>query len=425
MDLHQMAGTLIEREPEAPDPSQWTGQNMYTRKSAQEYPGLERTSWFENFIKISRHQGRARTMLSSMFWQVIASSVFFRRVMDGLGIEDPIGSGGRLILSMHKTGQNRRFDLLVLSPQLKAAQAGSINLIQLFLGHGIQVGEFAENLRDWAHAYVEKLDELRREGQLTEQSLEGWEPFLAGLIVGEGNYYFVEEIAASQQFSLIFAPMPATVFTSGTVSPAWGIALQQGAPPTSSVGVVTSDQQGRFGVTACLHGMVPDPETIYDLFKERGAACVVGKTVYVGDRPGIIRSADLITDSCFIELNQKEISDRVVRPCQPLVDDSPRRKEPVRFDGLTSKNQSTFITEVDLSIPLVKRGVQAKVYTDAVTSPGDSGSALINNEGYVLGFSHSRTGLGEPIEFAEWIWAQSVYNELKLGNPTGRGRIIK
>ena len=53
---------------------------------------------------------------------------------------------------------------------------------------------------------------------------------------------------------------------------------------------------------------------------------------------------------------------------------------------------------------------QLKVLTRADTNPGDSGAALLDSQDQVLGFAFYRTGLGAPIEFSAWIWAETVFN---------------
>lgn len=61
-------------------------------------------------------------------------------------------------------------------------------------------------------------------------------------------------------------------------------------------------------------------------------------------------------------------------------------------------------------VPFPFPGSQLKVLTKAVTAPGDSGTALIDESNHVPGFSFFRTGFNAKMEFAAWIWAESVYD---------------
>ncbi|HEY8186652.1 MAG TPA: hypothetical protein VIF64_11310 [Pyrinomonadaceae bacterium] len=374
-------------------------------------PGMDYTQSFKALREIIGNESRTRAVLSGIFWQVISSSESFRRFMNQAGVGNPIEEGGRLILTMHLDGNQRRYDLLVLSPRVQPEESRSVPLTQLLQTGEVTLKDIPEATSRWLDYRFHELNSLQKDDSFTADAFVGQEMLLKNL--AESGSSMVEDLISHQEFSVMFAPMPATIPTNKVGSPAWGVALTRDAPAISTAGVATLDREGRFGVTASLHGVVAEPEAIYDMWNDRGAACVVGEKIYVGREEGVIRRADLITDSCFIEMDPSVLLNATATK-GPLMNKSPYRKEPVTFDGLSSRKQSTFITEVDIGIPLVSRGEQAKVYTQPVTNPGDSGSALVNNDDYVLGFSHRRTGLGEAIEFAEWIWAHSVYTALQL-----------
>jgi hypothetical protein len=58
---------------------------------------------------------------------------------------------------------------------------------------------------------------------------------------------------------------------------------------------------------------------------------------------------------------------------------------------------------------------QPRVYTPAVTNPGDSGAALIEDSSdLVAGFAHERTEAGAQLEWSSWIWADAVFTALNV-----------
>lgn len=409
MNLNELANKLVRDEPHDAFPITRGGPGVSV---GGVYPGLDYTRGFLDLYPVIGNEGRTRVVLSAAFWQVLTSTEIFQSLLKQLGLQDPLCDGGRLILSIHGNDDEPRYDLLILSPHLPADQMRSLPLERLLHSFSFIPGDFTRASEQWINSRYKELNTSRQENLLTEGTYKRQTLLLEALTPRRG-LRFVEELIQAQRFSLLLAPMPKMVPTNAVVSPAWGIGLGMGTAAISTAGVFTTDRQGRFGVTACLHGVVASPDTIYDMFNAQGAAAFVDKTVYVDNQPGIIRSVDLITDSCFIELDPQQVPNSQSNQ-GPLKDKPPYRREPVMFEGLTSSKQNTVITDIDVSIPLVGRGEQAKVYTPAVTNPGDSGAALVNKDGYVLGFNHRRTGLGESIEFAEWIWAQSVYNALRL-----------
>ena len=54
-----------------------------------------------------------------------------------------------------------------------------------------------------------------------------------------------------------------------------------------------------------------------------------------------------------------------------------------------------------------------RVYTEPDTAHGDSGAALIDEDGYIVGFAHSLSRYGPP-KFSTWVWAEQVYMAHKL-----------
>lgn len=413
MNLNQLSYTLIESERS----DIWLQKGIGFRTTTSP-GGLQASQNFTQLYSIIGNERRTEATLSSVFWQIFTSSNFFRNYfLKRIDISHPKSAGGRLILTMNTDLYGHpRYDLLILSRDLPIdlpiREMSSIPLTVLFKRLNIKVGDFSDDFERWINYRYDELDNLQQEHLLTGDSFDNQKKLINALS-NRNDFNFIEELVANQSFSIVIAPMPDTILTNSTSSPSCGIVLEQGSEPVSTGGVFTTDHKGVFGVTAALHGVIPDPNKLIDLFNEQGAACVIGKRVYINNIEGIIRKADLITDSCFIEIDRNSVP-KLDNQAGPLKDKGPYRSESVRFEGQVSKLQKTVVTEVDIGIPFISRGEQAKIYTHAVTNPGDSGAALINDDNYILGFSYSRTGLGAPIEFAEWMWAHSIYNALNL-----------
>jgi len=92
----------------------------------------------------------------------------------------------------------------------------------------------------------------------------------------------------------------------------------------------------------------------------------------------------------------------------------PRLNAPAFFDGALSGPTPTLITANDLAIMDPQPEEMCKVYTEPATVPGDSGAALIDEDDYIVGFAHTRSGYGSRAKFSTWVWAEQVYMAHKL-----------
>lgn len=167
---------------------------------------------------------------------------------------------------------------------------------------------------------------------------------------------------------------------------------------TSSVGIFCRDKDGVAGVTGCLHGTGPE-----------------GTVVTVGGLPSAVKHADPVQDLVFIPLPDGYPAPQVKSGIAGIRQDRvPAESDPVRFEGCKSGPQATVISSCSRGLLRPDPLSQNKVYTPAVANKGDSGSALVDDKNRVLGFAFRRTGFGEPLEFAEWIWAANAMAALEL-----------
>jgi hypothetical protein len=160
----------------------------------------------------------------------------------------------------------------------------------------------------------------------------------------------------------------------------------------STAGAVVQ-KNGRLGVTAAAHG-VP-----------------IGNAVWVDGIPGtVLDRDDSYSDSCFIVPERSRLKMRSTLGPLSL---APRQHESVTFEGAQSGATRTRIVAWSYEIPYLDPILRPVVITEAVTAAGDSGAALIDADGALVGFSYSRSNLSQPVQYSTWIWAAAVF--LRLG----------
>jgi hypothetical protein len=166
----------------------------------------------------------------------------------------------------------------------------------------------------------------------------------------------------------------------------------------STAGVVVEDLivPGRIGVTAALHGIG------------------VGTSgVTVAGQTGTVLRTSQITDSAFVELSSKPVASPVtIKGVMSGL--APRGSQPASFVGLTSSKRATTIQGWDSQVPTPSSYRQACVYTGRDAQAGDSGSALVTDDDWVVGFAFERSLPGQNPVQCSWIWADSVMQALQV-----------
>lgn len=187
---------------------------------------------------------------------------------------------------------------------------------------------------------------------------------------------------------------------AGCPSPALEVqCTPAGKPPeVSSAGMFCRDADNVVGVTACHHGTGD-----------------IGIDVSLGGLPTQVKHADKIQDIVFIPLPQNYSMPKFARGLNgPRGNKAPGQGDPAQFEGRTSGHKTTVISSHSPGLLWLDPLSQNKVQTPAAVNRGDSGSALIDDDDHVLGFAFRRTKYGEPLEFAEWIWAANAMAALGL-----------
>jgi hypothetical protein len=294
--------------------------------------------------------------------------------------------GPTSIVLSHGTEITKRYDLIVFLPSRNTIQNPHVVNHVRISRQDIQDG-WSKFLR--SHSNTFQGPRKRITGRQRSRELNALLEYGAGAAI---------EAYEAQPFGVVFVPMPQLFRTKGVVvnaalpSQAMKVCEKnKEAEALATVGIISRNKSGKVGVTTALHA----------LSGKR-------KRVWVGDYQGTVLTRDTWSDSCFIRVQDPSIM--AVRGSKgPLIGKTPRSNEDVTFEGISSGKVSTIVIGWDPRLPYFERHSQFTVLTKPVTAPGDSGAALIDTDNNILGFAYSRTGFGERVEFAAWIWAQSVF----------------
>jgi hypothetical protein len=316
-------------------------------------PGCE---WLRGAIGDDR---RADPLIATLYWRALIASPGFARTLAAMGASTGAIDRPDVLVVSHAGGT--RHDLVVLDADFAGDEPS----------RGVVDATPEELSRAW---------ESVAEGRRLRGAVRTWPTKRLTQVVGEA--------ARFEEFRLVVVRKPEVVLT-GCPSPAWAVGVDHEAP-TSTVGAVVADASGRRGVTVADHAV-------------RGR-----EKVAVNGSIGTVVSSDAISDSSFVEVDVAG-SGGFDGAKGPLSGVSPRQMEVVHFDGMRSGPTTTRVVGWDPTILTMDSYIQNKIVTDPITVQGDSGAALVDAEGHILGFAFYTTGLNAQPAHSGWIWADSVY----------------
>lgn len=322
-------------------------------------------------------------LLATLFWQIAQASPGYEKVLKDLGVSGGPVAPPETILLPRGPADRTRYDLLILDPAF-----GSTPIEQAL---NISHDEFLQGYQAWQERRLFELDRAVSRDLSAQQRDHR--------LIRAVPSHFAAKAAWSHSFAVLAAALPPVEYT--TVPPkVWGVADAPGKVANSTAGAVVRDAKGRPGVTAALHAI-----------NGKTTALCIGNAVKVDGRAGTVGSADLVSDSCFIELDP--LPSKPKTTAGPLSGVSPRQYETASFEGLKSGSTQAVVQGWSSDIPLVMSNNQLKVFTDNVANPGDSGAALQDKNGNILGFCFYRSNTKPPY-YSAWIWADSVFTALSL-----------
>jgi hypothetical protein len=313
------------------------------------------------------NEGKVRSLLATNFWRAWLASDLAVSVLKALDAPPGVLSRGRTIIVSQDEGMS--FDLVVLDPELPK-HFGPKSLSANVRGAMVET-----LLRGAVRSLIENpIPAIGNEA-----------PQLAVEVSRNGE----------QPFHVVLGPEPAVERLSVPATP---LSVDNGLGATrSTAGVLVEDksQAGRIGVTAALHGVEP------------------ASSVTIAGQTGTVIRTDSITDGAFVELASRPTAN-VKSTNGVMTGMAPRGNQKAEFTGLASATASTVITSWDADVPNPSARRQACLYTPRDAQPGDSGSALITDDDWIVGFAFERTKPGANPEHCSWIWAESVLNRLNV-----------
>lgn len=348
----------------------------------------EEISRSEAFPDVAEELGSAAAsaLIASVFWQIFQRSDTYLDVLNRAGASPIAGTSAEAYVVAR---QRERFDLVVLDPGLVQSEARATR-IELGRNDDRVIADAQRRWREevfgdrWGGAQFSP----RRLGQSFNRrilrALIGLPP------------YFVQELMSRVPFELLLAPAPPT-YRTGIPNPALPMSVG-GAGPDGTVGIFALNSEGVPGLTVSRHPFVSagiDPRM--------GVPVVVNGHSY-----GRIRTSDATSDSCFVEWIEPGFGSSQ-NTTGPLRGASPRSAQRATFRRFDNTEVETVITGWCPDIPFTQPWVQLRVLTKACTKRGDSGAALVDDDGHIVGFAMYRTGVDAPIEYSAWVWADSVY----------------
>jgi len=365
-------------------------------RQASFHTGTQRyfgTATADRLYKMIRSESFTEPTLATLFWQIAARSRGMSRAMSSAGVE--VSKNVELFVTR---GGLNRFDVVAFDHNRPPSAAPAVGFFEAS----------RQELDDAWSKWRKDVEEARiwqaksRDAQSSEldAGVEFEErpgpPWSAAEILDSVDRNFAHEVAKRGEFRVIVIGAPETLLTAALPAPAMAICESPSGPTSGTAGLIARDESGTVGLTCALHALVN---------------ATPGALVQCGPQRGILRSVDAVSDSAFIEVDGLVSQPRNVRGVLSGV--SPRQG-PAHFEGITSGRTDTMVTSWSPDLLLVQPYNQVKVLTKPSTAPGDSGCALVDDEGYVLGFSFYRTGLNEAIEYSAWIWADSVMKAHRL-----------
>ena len=87
----------------------------------------------------------------------------------------------------------------------------------------------------------------------------------------------------------------------------------------------------------------------------------------------------------------------------PMIGLVPRFNETVTFDGIQGKRETVVLAHT-FELPWWHKGCQSRVFTRPDTLPGDSGTALLDDQDRIVGFAHGLSSHNIAVLYSDFIW---------------------
>ncbi|MFI7121863.1 hypothetical protein [Amycolatopsis sp. NPDC049868] len=334
---------------------------------------------------------RAELMLAARLWVRADSTPFDRGVSQRItrrryrsGLRDQLMQAGasRRLFGEVKTfvvphAGGGRFDLVVLDPGLHPA-AEPI-LVPIDMSAQVDSGR-----RDWLY-------EFDIVSYLAHNLGRGFSSFAFGQVQSA-----IIEVGTRRRYSALVVPSPG--FVPMTAQACLAIRAIEEERAVGTVGVAAVTDVGEAVLTTAWHA-VHGRDDLY----------------VSGHRTSVVGSSEVL--DCALLAHPYQVHLDV--PADDVLEVPPRVQVPATFDGARSGPTRTMVRGFDMRLMSHIQSTALCVLTDADTAGGDSGAALYDSDGKLIGFCSERTEIGAPFECTSWIWASQVLRMMRLSPQNG------
>jgi Peptidase S46 len=201
----------------------------------------------------------------------------------------------------------------------------------------------------------------------------------------------MEEVSRRRAYAAMAVPAPE--FVPMTTQPCLGIRTVGEEDAIGTVGMAAVTDIGEAVLTTARHAVASRA----DLYISGHLTSVIGNSEIL---------------DCALLAHPYQV--HVGSPSRGVLAVPPRTQVFATFDGARSGPTKTMVRSFDMRLMSEVRNTALCVLTDADTAGGDSGAALYDSDGKLIGFCSERTELGAPFECTSWIWARQVLHMMRL-----------
>jgi hypothetical protein len=197
------------------------------------------------------------------------------------------------------------------------------------------------------------------------------------------------EASEIRDYAVLVAPAPQLVSTGGTGSGCLSVIVD--GSTVGTIGVAAMTATGDSVLTTARHAVTGREDLV------------------VSGHPSRVLAEDVVVDCSALEVSPA-LKQNVPAPPERLLKLSPRLHERAVFHGARSGVKQTIVTGFDPVLLAYGPHTAVRVYTNADTAGGDSGAALLDSDGHLMGFCCERTAYGAAVQYTSWVWAQQVFD---------------
>lgn len=343
----------------------------------------------------------AQSVLAAAFWWLFTHSAAYADVTKRLGASRT----ARPVVVSHAEGT--RFDLLLLDPRRRRGRRRQEYRERHRQGDAVRLdGEQPYSPIDPSDSSRQRLTGFLRYTGLSE------------LLESRTLVDSARELAASGRFGVAIVKAPVEVPTCA---------------PAPAVPVLSAAK----GRVATLGAFVSEavPDAVDTCLATTAYHAVRGRARWLkvdGARINLV-SRHKISDSCLVRVKSSMLNGRNRNGLRGPLTFPPRFPWPAFFERAAADPTSIHTRLIGYDLMLLDESSYSqeiiRVYTDSDTVKGDSGTALTDEEGFIIGFAYKRSSAKAMVKFSSWVWAHQVYmvhdilGRIPLGGGTSDGNL--